>query len=125
MHARSRVIRTCRRLLTVVITLSPVCPRAIVQLTQKLRAVEAKQDMILEMLRMLTTCLDQLERKVVFKGQPRGRLERAEANSDRSHEGPIDCRKLSVRRKGTLQEAVLPTMEFPRSRKLTTLNATS
>ena len=61
--------------------------------TETVGAVKAKQDAILEMLRTLTTRLDQLERKVTFEEQSRGRLEKVEANSDRSYEGPIVCRK--------------------------------
>ena len=56
-------------------------------------AVEAKQDVTLEMLRTLTTRLDRLERRVTLEEQPRGRPEKAERNSDRSHDGPIVCRK--------------------------------
>ena len=61
--------------------------------TEAVGAVEAKQHVILEMLRMLTTRLDQLERRVALEEQPRGRPEKAERNSDRSPDGPIVCRK--------------------------------
>lgn len=63
--------------------------------TEQVGAVAAKQDAILEMLRMLTTRVDRLERRpgVTLEEQPRGRPDKAEKHSDRSHDGPIVCRK--------------------------------
>ena len=71
--------------------------------------------MILGMLQTLTTRLDQLERKVTFAEESRGRLEKAEANSDRSREGPIVCRR--CKKEGRL--CCLP-WSFQETGKLTT-----
>lgn len=60
--------------------------------TKIVGAVQAKQDAILEMLCTPTTHVDQLE-KITSEKQPQCQPGRVDANSDRSQDGSVICRK--------------------------------